>query len=514
MDTSPSRRTVLQTIAASAVGSILLPSMTPTPTRAAALPSQRLPRARPDELGVDPAGILAFLTAIQSKGPAPHSMMLLRRGKVVAEGWWNPYAPEIPHTLYSLSKSFTSHAVGLAVSDGLLKTTDKVVSFFPGKLPTTISQNLAAISVHNLLTMSTGHDLEPDTIGDDWVRTFLAAPIKHTPGTHFLYNTAATHVLAAIVEQLTKQSLTAYLTPRLFEPLGILNPKWQTAPSGVTIGGYGLSLRTEDIAAFGQLYLQRGRWNDKQLIPESWIDLATAKQVSNGHPATGNDWNQGYGYQFWRSAHDNYRGDGAFGQYCIVIPKHDAVLAMTSGASDMAMLLTAAWDHLLPAFDRAPSATPQAAAAALSSLEFPHPTGNHTSPLAKQISGKTWRFQPNDDKYTALTLTFGPKSCQFSLAGTHGNLSADVGYQSWIRGVSPFQTGPRPAHLRTTWSSDPVAMSGAWTDESTFRVMACFYESPYVLTLDLSFRDNELAVIRRYNVYFGASERPTLIAHG
>ena len=183
----------------------------------------------------------------------------------------------------------------------------------------------------DLLRMNTGQQAEPARKSTEpWAKTFLAQPVPFKPGTHFLYNTSATYMLSAIVQKSVGETLFQYLKPRLFEPLGIEHPMWETSPQGITVGGYGLSVRTEDIARFGQLYLQKGTWRGKQLVPAAWIDAATARQTSNGsNPKS--DWDQGYGYQFWRCRNGAYRGDGAFGQYCIVLPEQNAVIAITSG---------------------------------------------------------------------------------------------------------------------------------------------------------------------------------------
>ena len=264
-----------------------------------------------------------------------HSFMLLRHGHVVAEGWWSPYDAEAPHSLYSLSKSFTSTAVGLAIAEGKLSLDDEVLKFFPEDAPAEPSNNLKAMRVSDLLRMSTGQQTEPPRTPDQpWTKTFLAHPVPFKPGTHFLYNTSATYMLSAIVQKATGQTVLDYLRPRLFEPLGIEHPTWETSPQGISAGGYGLSIRTEDIARFGQLYLQKGKWQGKQLVPEAWVEAATSRQTSNGSNPN-SDWDQGYGYQFWRCRHGAYRGDGAFGQYCIVLPEQDAVIAITSGVKDM-----------------------------------------------------------------------------------------------------------------------------------------------------------------------------------
>ncbi len=283
--------------------------------------SPSLPRSTPESQGIASQAILQFIDKADREADSLHSFMLVRHGHVVAEGWWTPYDAKSKHELYSLSKSFTSTAVGLAVAEGKLSVEDRVVSFFPDDVPSDASENLKAMRVRDLLTMSTGHTSEarlgPNAI---WTKAFLAQPVVHTPGEHFMYNTPATYMLSAIVQKQTGQTVLDYLKPRLFEPLGIEEPTWGNSPQGVSLGGYGLNVRTEDIAKFGQLYLQKGMWNGKQLIPAEWIEAATSRQVSNGQDAK-SDWAQGYGYQFWRCRGGHYRGDGAFGQYCVCFAK-------------------------------------------------------------------------------------------------------------------------------------------------------------------------------------------------
>jgi CubicO group peptidase (beta-lactamase class C family) len=227
-----------------------------------------LPRRHPETEGVNPAGISAFLAAVDRDLGGLHGFMLLRHGRVLAEGAWTPYAPELPHQLFSLTKSFASTAVGLAVAEGRLTVDTPVLALFPAQAPTRPGDNLLALRVRHLLTMTTGHHTDPTgamtaAADGDWVRAFLAQPIEHEPGTYFVYNSGASHLLAAIVTALTGQDLREYLRPRLFEPLGIAEPAWETCPRGVRIGGWGLSLRLEDIARFGQLYLQRGQWRGR-----------------------------------------------------------------------------------------------------------------------------------------------------------------------------------------------------------------------------------------------------------
>jgi CubicO group peptidase (beta-lactamase class C family) len=312
-----------------------------------------MPRSTPEAQGISSQAIRDFVEAADQINTL-HSFMLVRHGQVIAEGWWEPEAPDKPHVLHSLSKSFNSTAVGLAIEDGKLSLDDPVLKFFPADAPTEPSDNLKAMKLRDLLTMTCGHDTEPKSVGGaPSVKQFLGHPVLHKPGTHFQYNTMGSYTLSAIVTKATGQTTLEYLKPRLFEPLGIEHPEWESSPEGNSLGGYGLKLCTESIAKFGQLYLQKGKWDGRQLIPEKWIEEATSKQVPNdqeSHAKIGIDWQQGYGFQFWRCTHNAFRGDGASGQFCLVIPEKDAVIAITADTGDMQGELNAVWERLFPAF--------------------------------------------------------------------------------------------------------------------------------------------------------------------
>jgi CubicO group peptidase (beta-lactamase class C family) len=315
--------------------------------------NQPLLRSTPESQGISSQAIRDFVSTVD-KIDTLHSFMLLRHGHVVGEGWWKPEAPDKPHVLHSLSKSFNSTAVGLAIAEGKLNLDDPVLKFFPTDAPAEPSENLKAMKVRDLLTMTCGHDTEAKSArGAPAVKDFLAQPVPHKPGTHFLYNTLGSYTLSAIVTKATGQTSLEFLKPRLFEPLGIENPEWPSSPEGNSLGGYGLQLCTEDIAKFGQLYLQKGKWNGKQLIPENWVEQATSKQVPNdqeGHSKIGIDWVQGYCFQFWRCTHNAFRGDGANGQLCVVIPEKDAVIAITADTGNFQGEMNAIWEKLYPAF--------------------------------------------------------------------------------------------------------------------------------------------------------------------
>ncbi len=324
---------------------------------------QALPRSTPEAQGISSEHVAAFVSAVD-KINTLHSFMIVRHGQVIAEGWWSPEAADKPHVLWSLSKSFNSTAVGLAIAEGKLSLDDPVLKFFPADAPSDPSDNLKAMKVRDLLTMTCGHDTEPKiTDNAPTVKQFLAHPVPHPPGTHFKYNTYGSYLLSAIVTKVTGQTSLDFLKPRLFEPLGIENPQWEASPEGPSLGGYGLSLCTEDIAKFGQLYLQKGKWHGQQLLPAKWVEQATGKQVPNdqeGHSNIGVDWQQGYGFQFWRCTHGAFRGDGRAGQLCVVLPEKDAVVAITADTNSFQAEMNAIWDHLLPAFG--PTALPADAA--------------------------------------------------------------------------------------------------------------------------------------------------------
>jgi CubicO group peptidase (beta-lactamase class C family) len=484
-----------------------------------------LTTSTPEAQGVPSAAIAAFVDAAEAYAAADpvdalHSLTVVRHGQVVAEGWWEPYQRPSRHLLFSISKSFTSTAVGLAVDEGLLSIDDPVLGFFGPERPSVVSDHLAAMRVRHLLTMTTGH--AEDTVDriasapdGDWAKAFLALAVEHEPGTTFVYNSGATYLLAAILARRTGTTLLDYLTPRLFDPLGIEAPTWTTCPRGVNVGGWGLSVRSGDLARFGQLYLNEGRWQGRQLIPRDWVRAATAWQVPNDHDA-GIDWQQGYGYQFWRCRHGAYRGDGAFGQFCVVLPEQDTVVALTAGVTDMQAILDLVWTHLLPALG--PAALPPdpaahgALTARLGSLAL-EPVRGLAEPALPARRVYTVTKQPADSQsraamdlpgFPALTgLAFTPADGGWTVTfqderGAH-DLACGLG--EWRRGTFDLFD---PAL--------PVAASGAWTGEDTFTVRMCLPELPFVRTLTCAFNGPDLIVTVRDNVAFTAVERPPIIA--
>lgn len=306
-----------------------------------------------------------YLKAVKDAQQDLHSLMIVRHGEVITEKWLGSHTAAEPHIMNSVSKTFTATALGFAIQEGKVKVTDKVISFFPEYLPEEVSDNLKALEVRHLLTMSCGHDSDPtekarkQTTPSSWEKEFLATPFLHEPGTYFVYNSLGTYMLSAIVQKVTGQKVLDYLTRHLFTPLGISGARWQESPSGVNCGGWGLYVTTEDMAKLGQFILQKGQWDGKQLLQASWFDEATTYKIASLPSGTrkedlkmkpeDSDWLQGYGYQMWMCRHNAYRADGAAGQYIIILPEKDAVIVATANINDMQAELNLIWKHLLPA---------------------------------------------------------------------------------------------------------------------------------------------------------------------
>ncbi len=496
----------------------------------------QLKRSSPEAEGIPSSAVLDFIRAVEQHThplDAVQGFMLLRHGNVAAEGWWTPYGPQSPHSLYSLSKSFTSIAIGLAVAEGLLTVDDPVLEFFPDDAPANPSENLKAMRVRHLLSMNTGHHEDTtrqvfqdhyqhnlfgreahrkaNTAGhvfgyedDNWPRVFLSLPVEHQPGTWFVYNTGATYMLSAIITKLTGQPLLDYLRPRLFDPLGIENSTWETDPRGVSIGGTGLHIKTEDIARFGQLYVQKGLWDGKRILAEEWIVEATKATSDNSNTQTNPDWTVGYGYQFWRCRHNCYRGDGAFGQYCIVMPEQDAVLAIISGVRDMQAVLDKVWEHLLSAMQ--PEALPADPHAygelcdKLAVLSLPLPKGQPSSPRAEQWWGKTYTLERNELQLESVAITFGDEGSTLIVRDERGEHQIRVSYATWLKGTTDVRG----------YGDEPVAACGAWTAEDTYKVQVCYDEGVFCPVFRFHYTSGELHLDVEPNVFWGSTTVRTI----
>jgi CubicO group peptidase (beta-lactamase class C family) len=474
---------------------------------------ETLPGATPESQGISSTAILRFLEAVEASPHELHSFMLLRHGAVVAEGWWAPYGPELVHTLYSTSKSFTATAIGLAASEGLLSLDDRVVDFFPESCPDSISLNLAALKVRHLLSMTAGQEPDPtfrvNSEQSDWVKGFLATPVVHEPGSVFLYNSLATYMLSAIVQKLSGMKLVDYLQPRLFGPLGIEGHDWESCPMGINTGGWGLRIRTEDMARFGQLFLQKGQWEGRQVLPVAWVEEASSIKIEQAPNAPqeqkdASDWLQGYCYQMWRCRNNAYRADGAFGQFIIVLPEVDAVVVMTAETPDMQGQINLVWEHLLPAFsiERLP-ADPEAEAALaekLAGLALPLPDGSAESAVAAGLNGKRYTLETNDLGLSEIRFDFADDRLEVVLKAASGTHILYFGAGDWYRSETtrrgPYLVSRAPNHLS---GLPPFKVAGAfrWTDEQSLALTLRYIESPHTEHFVCRFEGDEVEIGRR-----------------
>lgn len=483
---------------------------------ASAVEARPLPRSTPEAEGVDSAGVLAMIAAFESKIDAVHSFMLVRHGKVVAEGWWAPYSPADWHIMYSVSKAITSTAVGFAQQEGLLSVNDLVLSFFPELAPARPAEQMKNMRIRDLLRMSSGHQNDMNQLikaheDGAWIKAFLATEVENKPGTRWVYNSACSYMLAAIVQKVSKLTLEEYLRPRLFEPLGIQPPLWGKSPEGINLGDGGITLRTEELAKFGQLYLQKGMWNGKRLLSERWVEEATSLQTSTGGNPDSN-WDAGYGYQFWRNKSTGYRADGAFGQFAFVLPEHDAVLAVTSGTDDMAGVMDTVWQYLLPALrDRALPAHAGAhdkLQSKLRSLTLPVQSGSSSSPLAAGLSARKFVFESNELGITSASLDFSGTDPRLTLQDATGTHELRCGLGQWLRQRSAFQK-----RISNVFDNERqgIAASCGWADERTFVAKLCFHETPYTLTGRFTFDKERLLIDFEHNLRWGPTKHPQLV---
>ncbi len=482
---------------------------------------QTLPRSVPEIEGVSSDSILHFLDGVEKSKNELHSFMFLRHGKVIAEGWWNPYRAHLKHTLYSTSKSFTATAIGFAVTEKKLTVNDKVISFFPNDLPDTISPYLSALTIKDVLSMTTGQDPDPTfaiaSQHTNWVKGFLSLPILNMPGAKFLYNSLGTYMLSAIVQKVTGEKVIDYLRPRLFDPLGIEGMDWETDPRGINTGGWGLRLRTEDMAKFGQLFLQKGNWKGKQILPASWIEEASTLKILQDPDAPqskrdASEWLQGYCYQMWRCRHNAYRADGAFGQYIIIMPDQDAVIAITAETPDMQDEINLVWKYLLPAMQNEKLPVNKNAEAALeqklSSLALPLPA-KAISSFANNIAGRTFAIQPNEKHIEEISFNVNDDAC-------HVTLKTDTAVYHLAFGAGKWQAGETTMHGPSLVAGAKASLTGLppfkimgsyrWRDEHTLELILRFVESPHTEIMTCHFKEKNISIDVEKSFDYGAKK--------
>ncbi|MDR2648114.1 MAG: beta-lactamase family protein [Clostridiales bacterium] len=442
-------------------------------------------KVSPAAAGVSPQAVLDTLDALERAGVEMHSFMLMRHGKVCAKGWWQPFAPEYKHIMFSFSKSFTSTAIGFAEQEGLLSLDEKLADIFADALPENPSENLKKAEIKHLLSMSCGHETEVDIFSGsgNMASDFMAQPFVYEPGTHFMYNTAGTNMLCAILKLKSGKNLAEFLKPRLFEPLGMSDDlTCFTLPEGIEAGGFGFSMRTEDMARFIQFVSNKGEWEGKRLLNSGWFDRASAKQVENGDGTT--DWGMGYGYQFWRCEPEGvFRGDGAYGQYGIVFTEQDAALAITSAELNMQACLDAIWTHLLPGFKDSPitgeAKAEQALEYRLKHLSLPVIPGFQATESQEALNGSV--FIP-DSQYHSFTAIIGGAGCtatkypvpqddslkSISFIFKDGKAYLECRQHS---GIYALELGIQGAYAITDVNGVPFAVNACWRSDKKLEAL-------------------------------------------
>jgi hypothetical protein len=482
-------------------------SITPPRSFAAGVYPDGLPRANPLAEGIDPRALMDFFADLQEKKIDLNSFMLARHGKVVAEAWWWPYRPDLVHMMHSFTKSVTVSAIGMALDKGAFRLTDKVVSFYPEYLPRTVSENLAAMTVEDLLTMRTGHDHmtsggEWRPIKTSWVAEFYKIPVIYKPGTTWVYTSAATYMLSAIFSKTVGTSVHEYCKQYLFVPLGIRGEEWDPGPQDITPGANGLSWHTADMLKLGLLYQQDGMWNGRQVLPAGWAQNVHAQHVPGE-----------YGYQWWLGPNDAYFADGLFCQFSFVFPSSGAVLSLTSAFASSHGFEAVVWKHFPKLFQ--PKALPTNVkliadfriwCANQRALPAFQPA---SSPLAALISGRTFVCERNDDEVTEIRFDFQPNTCVFTLSDMRGEHHVKVGLNDWLESFTTM-TGDKLHHEYQPEQMRVVA-GGMWKDDSTFEMTWLFSESSFRDTVICKFDGKSMTLDRSVNVNWeDRTSRPTI----
>ena len=378
----------------------------------ASYPDNQLPRVSPESVGIPSAAVKKFMEAIEFRSVSLHSFMLLRHGKVAAESYYAPYRKDSRHRMYSVSKSFTSAAAGIAIREGKLKLTDKAADFFPEEVIGELHPFTAAMTVEDLLTMRTVHKGSTDTSKGHWVRSFLNTPPSHPSGTTFAYDTTGTHMVCAILQKITGKTVQEYLEETMFEKVGIGPITWEQCDQGISLGGSGIRCTTEDMARFGQLYLQDGVWNGERIFPEGWAEKSISPIADNSCGNFAFDGGHGYGYFFWRTRYNGGCAFGMGGQLIIILPEKDLVFACTANALErkdgQQLILDSFWETLYDclsdeALPEAPENLAELRKAASNAVTWL--PGKTDSPW-KKIGAKTIKLDTGFEGITDIIFSF------------------------------------------------------------------------------------------------------------
>ncbi len=450
-----------------------------------------LPRSSPRAQEVDAAGLIDFLDSVEHNGLELHSLMVARRGHVVAEGWWQPYAAGRAQLVYSVSKSLTSTAVGFLVQEGAVALDDTVIGRLGAAGLDDLHPHWARVTVRDCLTMTVGHDEDAwdrafrgsgdvRAPGTDWLPIVLATTPEHGPGTTFTYNQVATYLLSRVVRAVCGHGVVEVLRPRLLDPLGISELLWQRDPMGHELGFTGAHLTTEGLLAFSQFCLEGGTWDGRRLLGPEWFAEASAPLGPPNRDAGGRpDSSLGYGYSFWMSR-QGYRAEGAFGQLGIVLPEQAAVVAITAEHPEIQEILDAFWQTVLPAIGRTGSGTADAELAArLAHLALPTVSATGRGPdIARFRRAHNGNERALDPAYTGVSVRRDqrdPRGQSLDLVRGDDVLEIAVGAGEW-----------RETVLEATGAQLPVLACGGWLDAERFACDVVVAETPHRFRVEAS----------------------------
>ena len=459
------------------------------------------PAASPESVGISSRAVLRFLEKMDRERICMHGFLLLRHGQIAAEGYWAPYTAASPHRMYSVSKSFVSLAVGLMIDEGKLSLDDRIVGFFPDKVPAAIHPFLAQSTVRDLLMMSTAHSTNSYTREDrDWAWTFLNKKPSHPAGTIFSYDTAATVVLGTIVERISGMPFLEYMRPRLLDPIGFSPDAWCVkTPEGTSWGGSGVICTLRDMARLATVCLNRGRWGGRQLVSEAYIKAATSRQIDNSHLHG----NVGYGYQIWCDKGNgfSFRGMGSQLAYCF--PDRDfifACIADTQGDGPTGTdIIDTMWQELYATLSDQPLAEDPDAFALLrqkiGQLAFIPQDGALTSPIAGKISGTWYKLEENPMGISKMRVSLsGDEGC-WSYTNAQGDNNLTFGIGKVVAGPFPQRNyyGKQIGVIPGT----PYACqsSAAWVEDGKLNLLV-YITDIYLGTLrvSFSFKGDQIAV--------------------
>ena len=467
-------------------------------------------RAAPESVGVPSEAVEWLIDQLESGFTEPHGLMLMRHGKVFAEGWWSPYAPGIRHGLQSHTKTYAATAVGIAYTEGILALDERIIDIFPSEAPEAPSENLKKLTVRDVLCMGCGMDEMPWPTAE-WIRAFLAMPVNHVPGTTYMYNSMGSTLLGAIVRAKTGLGLHDYLKPRLFDKIGIdaANLRWMRMPDGMEVGGGGLLATTEDNLRLMKLYLDGGVWDGERILSEDYVRLATTLQNDSASeekvnpPAKDNF--LGYGFQIWMCRPKGvYRADGAMGQFTVVVPDKDLIIAITenaSGAHWAQKTLDVLWQFLdlIPDIEEIPENTAAAAALAARMQRFalPHELYAPFSPYTERVDRTEWRI-------TAGTLALGDRMRQFmsrgeppaAVTGFGLCFNDDTCTISFRRGAEQLilNAATDGTRRRNMLDGAQALASAAWTSDDTLQVTVRMIEGCFVQRLSFRFHGTQCII--------------------